>query len=250
MSEFKSVIDAVGERPAEDADQNASRHYSERFSKEVALWIREKVIARNVGVNVLPPEGKVDTIYGIGRRGKSLDIGVLNGRKYLVLNISIKTFNFKDRRTKHYRHNYTGRFYELLGEELDLRRSYPHATSAAMIFLPEDSYVDTNPSSFAHAVKQFSKIIKEVADEGAMGFEHVFIAVHNSSGNLSLFDAAAMPPRYGAPSDALVKSMDEVLDILAATAKSRQSKTDSDALPAYTAFAFEDADDEAEPELL
>jgi hypothetical protein len=244
MTEFKFVIDAVGERPAADADQNASRHYSERFSKEVALWIREKVIERKIGVNVLPPEGKVDTIYGVGHRGKSLDIGVLNERKYLVLNISIKTFNFKDRKTKNYRHNYTGRFYELLGEELDLRRSYVYSTLAAIIFLPEDSLVDTNPSSFAHAVRQFSKIAKKQRDEIELGFEFVFIAVHNTAGKLFLFDAAGMPPRFGAPSNGSVKSMDEVLDLLATTVKSRFEKTEVDELPVYTAFSFDDAVDE------
>lgn len=247
MTDFKSVIDAVGQRPAQDADQNASRHYSERFSKEVALWIREKVIERKIGTHVLAPEGKVDTIYGVGNRGKSLDIGVLNSRKYLLLNISIKTFNFKDRKTKNYRHNYTGRFYELLGEELDLRRSYAHSILAAIIFLPEDSLTDTSPSSFAHAVRQFSKIAKKNRDETAPGFEFVFIAVHNTEGRLFLFDATQVPPRVGIPSIKSIKSINDVLDQLAAIAKNRQAKTEIDALPTYTAFTYEDGNDENEP---
>ena len=121
--DFHRVISNTGARPNDAATQNTTRHYSETFSREVALWLRSKLISRNIGSNVLPPEGKVDTIYGIGNRGKSLDVAVLNDSRYLMLNISIKTFNFKDRATKNYRHNYTGRFYELLGEDLDLRRS-------------------------------------------------------------------------------------------------------------------------------
>jgi hypothetical protein len=120
--------------------------------------LRRIVAKAHIGTSVLTPEAKIPTIY---EGGKSLDVGVVDERQYLLLDLSIKTFNFKDRNTTNYRKNYTGRFYELLGEELDLRRRYRWATLVALVFLPEDSVDDSSPSSFAHAVRQLSKILAQ-----------------------------------------------------------------------------------------
>ena len=118
----------------------------------------------------MTPEAKDPTVYG----GKSLDVGVVDSRGYLLLDFSIKTFSFKDNKTKNYRHNYTGRFYELLGEALDLRKSYKFATLVALVFLPEDSTSDSDPSSFAFAVRQFSKIAALPSTEcGMVEFDRV-----------------------------------------------------------------------------
>ena len=94
---------------------------------------------------------------------------------------------------------------------------------------------------------QFSKIAKKNRDETAPRFEFVFIAVHNTEGRLFLFDATQVPPRVGIPSIKSIKSINDVLDQLAAIAKNRQAKTEIDALPTYTAFTYEDGNDENEP---
>ena len=235
---FQEIVKKLGQKPSEEANQNESRHYSEVFSKELALWLREEIISSKIGAQVLQPEGKVDTIYGTGNRGKSLDVGVVDENKYLILNISIKTFNFKDKKTKNYRHNYTGRFYELLGEDLDLRRSYPLATLVALIFLPQDSTYDTDPSSFAHAIRQFSKIIKKDREEHELGFEYVYIGIHDEQGNLYFFDAAQYPPRIGAPLEKDRKSVDLVIEELKLTVDTRRKDTKNAQLPAYKPFKF------------
>lgn len=237
---FEELIRALGDKPGDKANQNESRHYSEVLSKELALWLREEIINADIGAVVLPPEGKVDTIYGIGNRGKSLDVGVLDDNKYLLLNISIKTFNFKDRKTKNYRHNYTGRFYELLGEDLDLRRSYPLATLVAMIFLPMDSTSDTDPSSFAHAVRQFSKILKKDREEHELGFEYVYVALHDRDGNLYFFDAEKFPPRTGKPQISDRLTINGVIKELKASVNRRRTAIRSASLPTYTPFNFTD----------
>ncbi len=237
---FQELIRALGDKPSEQANQNESRHYSEVFSKELALWLREEIINADIGKVVLPPEGKVDTIYGTGNRGKSLDVGVLDENKYLLLNVSIKTFNFKDRRTKNYRHNYTGRFYELLGEDLDLRRSYSFATLVAMIFLPMDSTYDTDPSSFAHAVRQFSKILKKDREEHELGFEYVYVALHDSDGSLFFFDASKYPPRTGQPHTSDRLSVSDVILELKGSVHRRQKTIRSAKLPTYIPFNFTD----------
>ena len=236
--DFHRVISNTGARPNDAATQNTTRHYSETFSREVALWLRSKLISRNIGSNVLPPEGKVDTIYGIGNRGKSLDVAVLNDSRYLMLNISIKTFNFKDRATKNYRHNYTGRFYELLGEDLDLRRSYEYATLVALILLPEDSISDSNPSSFAHAVRQFSKIIKKDDADKGLGFDYVYIGVHSADGKIYFFDAREFPPRTGEPKEENKQSVSEIIKNICFTVAQRETLIATAKLPVYLPYNF------------
>lgn len=238
---FKDVLGILGRKPQGAASQNATRHYSERFSREAALWIREHIIEQSIGEIVLQPEAKVDTIYGVGIKGKCLDVGVLDARRYLLLDISVKTFNFKDRVTRNYRHNFTGRFYELLGEELDLKRSYPHATLVALIFLPEDSTRDSAPSSFAHAVRQFSKIAKrEPKAVAEPGFDHVFVAVYAEDGDIYFFNATDFPPKTGHPPQSRRLNIKAMLAIIRSTMASRSASIAGAALPTYTPYKFQD----------
>jgi hypothetical protein len=236
LRSFADVLASVGKRPPATADQHATRHYSETLSKELAHWIRDAVLARGLGDTVLTPEAKVPTIYG----GKSLDVGVLDKRGYLVLDVSIKTFNFKDRTTQNYAHNFSGRFYELLGEELDLRRSYRWVTLVALIFLPEDSTVDgKETSSFANAVKWYSKIaLPEESDAGGARFEHVFIGLHKPNGSIYFFDVSQAPPQRGAPQSKDRLPFEHILAVVSETVAKRQSRIAGDKLPAHTRFRF------------
>ena len=230
---FQHVLLKVGKRPSLPASQNVTRHYSETLSKEIALWLRDYLISEALGANVLTPEAKIPTIYG----GKSLDVGVVDQRGYLLLDISIKTFNFKDKQTQNYRHNYTGRFYELLGEELDLRRSYRWSTLVAMIFLPEDCTEDSSPSSFAHAVRQFSKIASTDLSVG-LGFEHVFVGVHGPTGSLYFFNAAEFPPKEGPPPPKQSLHIEDVLAVIRKTVEARRSHVAADPLPTHIRYKF------------
>ena len=234
--QFKSVLAKVGVRPQGALSQNETRRYSETLSKEIAHWLRDLVIDEGIGARVLTPEAKIPTIY---ERGKSLDVGVVDERNYLVLDISIKTFNFKDRETKNYRHNYTGRFYELLGEELDLRRSYRWSTLVALIFLPSDSTADSDPSSFAHAVRQFSKILNRDHEQG-VGFEHVFVAVHDEDGSIYFFNTHAAPPRTGHPKRSDRMSVDDVIKTIGQSVRARAGRVSKDRLPTRMQFRYLD----------
>jgi hypothetical protein len=155
----------------------------------------------------------------------------------LILDVSIKTFNFKDRNTGNYRHNFTGRFYELLGEELDLRRSYRWATLVALIFLPADSVEDSSPSSFAHAVRQYSKIIS-LDQDSPYGFEHVFVAVHDASGAIFFYDAATPPPRTGRPKKGARLTIEDVMATIVGTLNGRAERVKLSEIPEYTPYQF------------
>jgi hypothetical protein len=232
---FSSVIRKTGPKPLVAAGQNTTRHYSETFSKELAHWLRDLVVSQAIAHRVMTPEEPISTIYG----KKSLDVGAVDDRGYLVLDISIKTFNFRDKSTGNYRHNYTGRFYELLGEELDLRRSYRFATLAAIIFLPIDSSTDGSPSSFALAVKQFSKIATPTNSKPTNSyFDHVFVAVHAPTGQLFLFDASRRPPIAGMPPTTDLLTIDDALAIVKKTIMERRPSVQSASVPRVREYSF------------
>lgn len=232
---FRQVIEAVGPKPTGEIGQNESRNYSERLSKELALWVRSHIVTAGIGARVMTPEARIPTIYD---RGKSLDVGVTDDRGYLLLDLSIKTFNFKDRRTRNYRKNYTGRFYELLGEALDLRRSYKWSTLAAMVFLPEDSVRDSRPSSFAHAVRQFSKACSpDPTHEGGL-FDHVFVGLHGEGGELAFVDANEPPPRSGMPAPTSLLSIRHLINRFRSTVESRRDQINAAEVPRANSFRF------------
>ena len=240
--DFSHVLQRVGQKPSGTVSQDDSRHYSETFSKEVAHWVNREVFKRFPSLRVLPPEGKVDTVFGKGRHGKSLDVSVLDSRSYLLVDVSIKTFNFRDRRTRNYRHNYTGRFYELLGEELDLRKSYAHSVLVAMILLPDDATTATNAKSascFAMCVKQFSKAARRPTDATPFGFDMVFVGVHSSNGDIYFFDATMRPPRVGHPRTDQQASLEDVLDRMVELYDSRKDVIETAPLPKYKQFEFD-----------
>ena len=233
--EFSEVLRRVGRRPSSGVAQGVTRIYSEKFSREIALWLRHFFLNDSRGYVALKPEGKVKTIYGT----KSLDVGLIDPRGYLRLDISIKTFNFKDTKTANYRHNFTGRFYELLGEELDLRRSYRWSTLAAFIFLPADGAFDSEPSSFAHAVRQFSKICDRSGTwDTPEHFDHVFVVLYGADGSLMFFDTLNSPPKKALPPVSQSLNVLQVLDILNRTVDLRSKNVDLDQLPVAIPFTY------------
>lgn len=239
--EFPEVLNAVGVRP-NATNQNESRHYSETLSKALALWIQQFLHKDKRIHRVLPPEAKVATCFG----KKSLDVGCVDESGYLALDISIKTFPNRDRKTKRYTHNFTGRFYELLGEGLDLRLSYPDAVLVALVFLPADGCDDGTrraASSFGNVVRQFGKIAGRGSDgEHALSFEQVFIGLYDEVDGVSFFDARNPPPRHGPPPASLMLTTGQMLEAALATVAERAVLRTADKMNIQPAFRWAQQD--------
>lgn len=86
MADFQTVLSKCGRKPDLGEGQNATRHYSENFSREAVLWLRDLLTSHQIGSHVLQPEGKVDTIYEKGNRGKSLDVIAVVRRSRALVN--------------------------------------------------------------------------------------------------------------------------------------------------------------------
>ena len=225
-SSFAAIFADLGEKPDPHKDsQNTLRHYSERFSKAVALWVRDLIVHDKRVDKVQMPEARVPTCFGT----KPLDVGCLDATGYLALDISLKTFHFRDRKKNKYDKNLTGRFYELLGEGLELRLSYPEVVLVALVLLPFDGCDDSSryaPSSFGKAAKQFSKIAGRGSDgDHALSFEFVFIGLFEPDkpdSGLRFFDASLSPPRSKRPEPVEMLSVNEVLDRIMTVVASRK----------------------------
>ncbi len=236
---FPEVLASVG-RPPAATDQNVTRHYSETFSKALALWLRALLLKDSRVHQVLSPEAPVPTCFG----RKSLDVGCKDESGYLALDISIKTFPNRDRDTNRYTHNYTGRFYELLGEGLDIRLSYPDAVLVALVFLPIDGCDDGTPraaSSFGNAVRQFGKIAGRGTDgEHALSFEHVFIGLYGESDGVLFFDTRTAPPRHGPPARKNMLTTRQMLEAILSTVADRAPLRVADKMNIRPAFRWAD----------
>ena len=237
MWDFQKVINACGPKPLITEGQNVTRHYSENFSRETALWMQELSKNFTLGDRYLNPEGKVNTVYGVGNQGKSLDVAALDERGYLVSNISIKSFHFKDRRTNNYRKNYTGRFYELLGEAFDVCKSYKYAAMTAIVILPDDSAIDSDPSSFALACKQFSKILRQ-NEAFEFGFDLVYVGTYTPK-DILFFDASRRPPAYGLGNPSQLLSVSNVFEVIKDLCVSRRPYVAKEPLPKFEPFLFQ-----------
>ena len=218
---FSSVTDFIGCKPPDpSASQNVKRAYSELFSLDVAEWVAGYIQNDSRLYKLLSPEAPVPTVYG----EKRLDVGGQDRDGYLALDVSIKTFNSKDGRSGKYTKNKTGRCYELMGESLDLRSTYPQAVLVALIFLPLDGchdHTEKAASSFSDQVKQFSKVVQPAT--GWHMFDFVFMGLHNREGEIFFFDTRNTPPERGRPADAWRLSTEDMLERFMHTVRDREA---------------------------
>jgi hypothetical protein len=241
-TEFIEVLNYVGRKP-KDGTQNEKRHYSEVFSQDVAEWFAGYLRGDHRLSKLLPPEHPVDTNDG----NKRLDISALDQNGYLSLDVSIKTFNFIDKRSRNYAKNYTGRFYELIGESFELHSSYPCAVLLALIFLPWDSCLDgtdRRPSSFGNAVKRFGKLAGRQSHEDNISlYELVFVAIFDEEGSVVFFNANNPPPRHGVPPRERLLSASQVVEEVLSKVAERESLRSSQPLPSALNFRWLDNPD-------
>ena len=217
-SSFSGVIGFVHENVGTKEEvllksQNAKRHYSEVFSQEVAEWFAGFLRADLRIYKLLPPEHPVNVKDGSKRH----DIAAIDKGGKLILDISIKTFNFVDR-TNSYGKNFTGRWYELLGESFEIHDFYPNAVMVAVIVLPMDSCFDSTQrrfSSFNKAVKRFGKSAGGPLCEGNLSkFEFVFIGIFNEEGIIRFFNAQNDPPPSGLPNKEQLLRTEQVIETI------------------------------------
>lgn len=216
---FEDALRQAGPRPADDADRDLKKNYSERLSNVIAVLMAAKLRAAGRFDTILPlPDGsgrETGSASGSNKKIKKTDVRYATSDTGLELLVSIKTLNFrdakKDRATGRltlgrYTKNMVRNDHELRAEAMDHHERFPYAVLIGVFFIPIDACDDgtADKSSFAHAVMTFRpRAGRAETSDPAAKFERFFIGLYDAADGtgtqVGFFDVLASPPRRGRP---------------------------------------------------
>jgi hypothetical protein len=207
---FGDALRHAGSRPADDANRDLKKNYSERLSNAIAVLLSSKLRATGRFDSILPmPDGsgrETGSASGSNKKIKKTDVRYATSDTGLELLVSIKTLNFRDATTERYTKNMVRNDHELRAEAMDHHERFPYAVLIGVFFIPIDACDDgtVDKSSFAHAVMTFRpRAGRADTSEPAAKFERFFIGLYDakdSSGmQVGFFDVLTPPPRRGRP---------------------------------------------------
>ncbi len=134
-------------KPADTASQSTKKRYSEQISQKVALALAAELKhrgleeARPTGQGDLGDSGAERRMAG-GLGAKKVDVTWATEESGLLLGISVKTINFKDKTTGNFQKNLINRRGDMLMEAVTLHRRFPYAVLCAMFFLDKAAESD------------------------------------------------------------------------------------------------------------
>lgn len=136
----RTALRGVRPKPEDTATQDEKRRYSEQMSAWLARALAEAL--RQLGLpEVRPaPPGLLDS-SGAERRlsgglgAKRVDVSWATEESGLLLGVSIKTINFRDRRTGNFQKNLTNRRGDMLFEAVTLHQRFPYASLFGLLCL-------------------------------------------------------------------------------------------------------------------
>ena len=213
---------AVGDKLYDTDRATAKKAYSERISSAVACTLAGELEARGLR-GVMPSSSKTTGRTGAERRmagglgAKKVDVTWATEEGGLILGISIKTINFRDRTTKNFQKNLTNRRGDMLFEAVTLHRRFPYAVLGGLFFLDKGASVDqTNRrrSTFQNAHDRFH-LFSGRDDPGAREeqYERIYLVLLDASSNHAEFNAYRVgEPQFRVDLDEIV---DELLTIVA-----------------------------------
>jgi len=216
---FEHALRHAGPRPADDADRDLKKNYSERLSNAIAVLLASKLRATGRFDAILPlPDGsgrETGSASGSNKKIKKTDVRYATSNTGLELLVSIKTLNFRDAKKDRvtgrltigrYTKNMVRNDHELRAEAMDHHERFPYAVLIGVFFIPIDACDDgtADKSSFAHAVMTFRpRAGRADTSDPAAKFERFFIGLYDAKDStgthVGFFDVLAPPPRRGRP---------------------------------------------------
>lgn len=137
---LQTALQSLHGKPPDDAPQSEKKRYSERVSEVVALALADELRYRGLREARPAPPGIIGG-SGAERRmagglgAKKVDVTWSTEESGLLLAISVKSINFRDKRTGNYQKNLVNRRGDMLMEAVTLHRRFPYSVLAAMFFL-------------------------------------------------------------------------------------------------------------------
>jgi hypothetical protein len=156
MSDAALLIEVLSElppKPSDSATQAEKKRYSERLSQQVALHLAAELRRRGLAEArpAPPPPGQPAVkgdASGAERRmaggigAKKVDVTWATEESGLLFAISIKSINFRDKKTQNLQKNLTNRRGDMLFETVTLHRRFPYAVVVGFFFLNHEATLD------------------------------------------------------------------------------------------------------------
>ena len=152
---------------------------------------------------------------GIG--AKKVDVTWATEEAGLVLAISIKTINFRDKRSKNFQKNLTNRRGDMLFEAVTLHRRFPYAVLGGLFFLDKgaaDDHTERRRSTFLNAHTRL-RMFTGREDPGGRDeqYERLYLLLLDASSSRA--DCKVFP--VGCPEDPIpmTQALNEILALVA-----------------------------------
>ncbi|MBM2575582.1 hypothetical protein JQC91_04625 [Jannaschia sp. Os4] len=141
------ALRSVGDKPDDTAQASIKKRYSERISEAVAAAIAEELRQRGLaGARPAPPgvigDSGAERRMAGGIGAKKVDVTWATEESGLLLGISVKTINFRDKKSGNFQKNLTNRRGDMLIEAVTLHRRFPYSVLAGLLFLDKDAETD------------------------------------------------------------------------------------------------------------
>ena len=134
-------------KPPDTAPSPVKKRYSEKVSEAVALAFAEELRQRGLRESRPAPPGELGgsgaerrMAGGIG--AKKVDVTWATEESGLIFAVSVKSINFRDRRSNNFQKNLTNRRGDMLMEAVTLHRRFPYAVLAGFLFFDKDAATD------------------------------------------------------------------------------------------------------------
>lgn len=177
-------------KPPDSATRAEKKNYSQLLSEKVALAFAAEL--RDRGLKEIRPaapgevggSGAERRVSG-GIGAKKVDVSWATGESGLLLGISIKSINFRDKRSKNFQKNLTNRRGDMLFEAVTLHRRFPYAVLIGFFFFDKEADEDqtkTRRSTFEnahHRLKLFTG--REAVDRPEEQYEKLFLVLYDAN---------------------------------------------------------------------
>lgn len=142
-----TALRGLAAKPDDSATRSAKQSYSQKMSTGIANSIAESLRGRGL-TGTRPSLPGIAGISGAERRmaggigDKRVDVTWATEQSGLLLGLSIKTINFRDRRSNNFQKNFTNRRGDMLFEAVTLHRRFPYAVLGGIMFLDKGASED------------------------------------------------------------------------------------------------------------
>lgn len=205
-----------------DADEGKKGQYSQKVSEKLAVAFGHEL--RNRGMEEARPaspgelggSGAERRMSG-GIGAKKVDVTWATEESGLLLGISIKTINFRDKKSQNFQKNLTNRRGDMLIEAVTLHRRFPYAVLAGFLFLDKDAANDETlrrRSTFANTHSRFKLFTGRQDPSGRdEQYERLYVALIDANP----FAASTKVFEVGKPDEILLltRVFDELVQIVA-----------------------------------